>query len=267
MNTSVNADAMLDVLARMSGTGGEFGGFLSNHGPMAADAMIRLGGADRVDAWARMYAVVLEPAPPATGTDLSGDHWRESLGIGSTEGDWFGMFRRAITESGWPAVVEVWWPRLLPGAAASAAHGLIRTAHAIRNLADGHEGELLHDELAAGLALWASRYVTLPGAPRLSGDSSLDAAIEGLPRLDPRTPSRGPGLVGRLAALHGLDGFADALDRWAPTGTVESGLDELISGAARLVLIRSDNPIAYCHVVTVPAAARAVLDHVPDYAR
>ena len=44
-------DLMLAALDRLQGSGAEFGGFLANHGPMAADAMIRIGGGDLVDRW------------------------------------------------------------------------------------------------------------------------------------------------------------------------------------------------------------------------
>ena len=36
--------ALLDALDRLRGTGPEFNGFLANHGPMAAEALTRLGG-------------------------------------------------------------------------------------------------------------------------------------------------------------------------------------------------------------------------------
>jgi hypothetical protein len=54
--------------------------------------------------------------------------------------------------------------RLLPGLAASATHGVIRTAHAVRSLrAAGPDPDpLLIDELAQGPAFWAARYQTVP---------------------------------------------------------------------------------------------------------
>ena len=59
--TRNRADMMLVALDRLRGTGAEFAGFLSNHGPMAADAMIRLGGGDRVERWVENYRVRLAP--------------------------------------------------------------------------------------------------------------------------------------------------------------------------------------------------------------
>ena len=41
-----DGDVLLDALDRLRDTGPEFDGFLANHGPMAAEALIRIGGAD-----------------------------------------------------------------------------------------------------------------------------------------------------------------------------------------------------------------------------
>ena len=46
---------LLDALDRLRGTGPEFDGFLANHGPMAAEALLRLGGGDVVPGWVDRY--------------------------------------------------------------------------------------------------------------------------------------------------------------------------------------------------------------------
>jgi hypothetical protein len=102
-------------------------------------------------------------------------------------GDWTAYLRREAAERTWRELLLRWWPRLLPGLAASATHGVIRTAHAVRSLrAAGHRPDpLLVDELAQGLAFWAARYEPLPGDPGLAGALAAVPAIAGLPRLDP----------------------------------------------------------------------------------
>ena len=40
-----------EAYQRLHATGPEFDGWLSNHGPMAAEAMVRRGHADRVHRW------------------------------------------------------------------------------------------------------------------------------------------------------------------------------------------------------------------------
>ena len=160
--------ALLDALDRFHGTGPEFGGFLANHGPMASEALVRLGAADRVGGWVSGYLPRLD-APPAAGGGL--DDWRERLGDERLLGDWTAYLRREAAERSWRELLLRWWPRLLPGLAASATHGVIRTAHAVRSLrvAGDRPEPVLVDELAQGLAYWAARYAPLAGDPRLAG--------------------------------------------------------------------------------------------------
>ena len=261
--TRNRADMMLVALDRLRGTGAEFAGFLSNHGPMAADAMIRLGGGDRVESWVENYRVRLAPAPQS-GNLVTSENWRLSLGRIERLGDWDSYFRRQLDRQQWQVVMADWWPRLLPGAAAGATHGLIRTAHAVRNLLDSADPDpLLVDELGAGLSYWAAGYQPLPGSPSLNGRLMLDEAMARLPRLDRSVASDGPGVAGRLQSLFGLDGLPEALDRWGPATLDEQALDELIGYSARVLLARSDAQIAFCHAVTAPAAIRMILPALP----
>ena len=157
--------ALLDALDRLRGTGPEFNGFLANHGPMASEALVRLGAADAVGRWVSGYLPRLDAAP-AAGTGI--DDWRERLGDERLFGDWTAYLRREAAGRSWRELLLRWWPRLLPGLAASATHGVIRTAHAVRSLraaGDQPPEPLLVDELAQGLAFWAARYEPLPGAP------------------------------------------------------------------------------------------------------
>jgi len=260
--TRNRADMMLVALDRLRGTGPEFAGFLSNHGPMAADAMIRLGGGDRVERWVENYRVRLAPAPQR-GNLVTTENWRRNLGRIERLGDWDSYFRRQLDRQPWQLVLSAWWPRLLPGAAAGATHGLIRTAHAVRNLESADPDPLLVDELGAGLSYWAARYQRLPGNPSLDGRLTLAEAMARLPRLDRSVASDGPGVGGRLQSLFGLDGLPEALDGWGPATLDEQALDELIGYSARVLLARPDAQIAFCHAVTAPAAIRMILPALP----
>ena len=61
-----SANEVLDEgLARLASTGPEFRGGLSNHGPMATEAMVRLGRADAIEHWLDGYLRKLDdPARP-----------------------------------------------------------------------------------------------------------------------------------------------------------------------------------------------------------
>ena len=209
--------ALLDALDRLRGTGPEFNGFLANHGPMAAEALTQLGGAEVVPGWVVGYLPRLDSAPEVRRG--IGDHdWFEHLGDEALFGDWTAYLRNQAQEMSWRDLLLKWWPRLLPGLAASATHGVIRTAHAVRSLrsAGAEPHDLLVDELAQGLGFWAARYQPLPGLPHLAGGSHSISALSRLPRLEPSVPSEGPGIAGRLVALHRLDGFAQGLEEWGP---------------------------------------------------
>ena len=55
-----------EILERFASCGAEFRGGLSNHGPMAADALIALGRGEAVAAWVERYITRLDgPARPS----------------------------------------------------------------------------------------------------------------------------------------------------------------------------------------------------------
>ncbi|GAA0479200.1 hypothetical protein Aca07nite_86560 [Actinoplanes capillaceus] len=128
------ANATLDeVYERLCDTGPEFDGWLSNHAPMAAEALIHHGHADRVHRWLDDYRRNLEPRPRGI-SPIGAEEWRDALGDPTRTGDWLNFFEREMTTDSWPDVLARWWPRLLPGIAAGATHGVIRVGHAVRAL-------------------------------------------------------------------------------------------------------------------------------------
>ncbi|HET6186849.1 MAG TPA: hypothetical protein VFE59_07590 [Trebonia sp.] len=54
---------------------------------------------------------------------------------------------RMDLKDGWPAVVQTWVPRLMPGLRTALFHGAIRTAHAVRAI-DAADTEPRRGELA-----------------------------------------------------------------------------------------------------------------------
>lgn len=149
--------AVLDeAYDRLHKTGPEFRGWLSNHGPMAVEAMIRSGQGAAVHHWLDGYMRRLEPVPGVTGP--IGNDWRHALGDVRRVGDWTRYFEEMLTEHPWQTALNVWWPRLLPGIAAGATHGVIRVGHAVRALRMDEESPRQIRELAHGLAYWAARW-------------------------------------------------------------------------------------------------------------
>lgn len=232
---AVRHDALLEALERLHGTGPEFGGFLSNHGPMVADAMIRFGGRDHVGQWTDHYRRQLDAAP--TGRHAIGDeNWIQHLGDMRYVGEWIHHFDRAAAEQPWRELLSTWWPRVLPGVAAGAAHGLIRMAHAVRSLATA---PAVGRRTRPGPGLLGC---AIPAAARCA-----DAAWR-LLRARGRTvatsapgnrPIDRPWSDGRRASIVIVRELPDALDEWAADAS-GGALDELISVSARLVANRDD---------------------------
>jgi hypothetical protein len=257
----LDADVLDESLSRLSVTGPEFRGGLSNHGPMAAEAMIRLGRPGDVEGWLDAYLGRLEPAPRSTGriTDLT---WRDALGEPRRVADWELYLRDQLAEEPWPQVLARWWPRLVPGLAAAATHGIIRTSHAARSLAVAQTPERVA-ELARGLAYWAASYLEIPGRPRTAGDLDLDTALTGLPVAAGPVP---PGLITERikTALAGEPAFPAAVSALRPPSDVPADLLDLATGFARVFLVYGrKRPIDFLHAVTAPVAARSALTVLP----
>src|SRR6266498_2677247 len=160
--TSPMAGMLDEAYERLHVTGPEFDGFLSNHGPMAAEAMVRHGHGDLVGSWLDVYMRRLEEFPRGLGP--IGPDWQDALGDLRRVVDWTALFGREIGEQPWRQVLNAWWPRLLPGVVAAATHGVIRVGHSVRALlADGDDAVHV-TELAHGLAYWAARWQPVPGA-------------------------------------------------------------------------------------------------------
>ena len=264
-----------EALERLHRTGPEFDGWLSNHGPMAADALVRMGRADRLDTWVSAYEQRLEDAPTAR-WPIDPQEWREPLGDASRLGDWCALLRREVSEQPWTQVLERWWPRLLPGALASASHGLIRTGHAVRSLREEVTGPRL-DELALALAYWAGRWQPVPeDCPTPSGglpptarpaDGPVDVAraLDALDRL-PLVPDQG-GARTRTAALATRPGWRasrTALAAPEDPADVPAALDAVVDAAVtRYADWAHGNPVMLVHAATAPRAAALVLPSLP----
>jgi hypothetical protein len=248
-------------LVRLARTGPEFAGGLSNHGPMAAEALIRLGRAGDVERWLDGYLRKLD-GPPRPSMRVTGQTWPGALGDPRRVADWEAYLAAQLADEPWRDVLARWWPRLVPGLAAGATHGIIRTSHAARALADGESPERAA-ELARGLAYWAATYLELPGTRRASGTLGIQSAVRGLP-LRPVLPGRGlitEQLRSRLADDSELPAATAAL---LPPSDVRAGLLDLAATFARAFLVYGrQRPIGLLHAVTAPTAARSVLHLLP----
>ncbi|GGM48627.1 hypothetical protein GCM10011608_36820 [Micromonospora sonchi] len=186
-------------------SGPERDGWLSNHAPMAVEALVRHGHEAEVPRWLDGYADRLEERPRGI-APIVADEWRDPLGDPVRTGDWLDHFDRELADAPWREVLARWWPRLLPGIAAGATHGVIRVGHAVRALLDQETAPRV-TELGQGLAYWAARWQPLapPGVgpyPVTDPRTALDAV--------PRVPDQRAGIRARLAQLAELPYWPDA---------------------------------------------------------
>src|SRR5262245_220001 len=213
-----------EALERLRGTGSEVaGGAAPNHGPMAAEALVALGRDDIVVAWADRYRRQLG-AMPAARSPIAPDGWAEALGAIDRFGDWVVFFRARLAEAPWRVVFEEWIGRLLPATPSAGAHGLIRTAHALRALEDA-ETTLRVEELGVALAYWAAYYRKLPGTPRLVGALELGEAVRRIPLFlsGQARPGMPREVYLRVMQDHGGE-FSNAVYRAADPESVEKAL-------------------------------------------
>jgi len=278
-----------EAYQRLHATGPEINGWLSNHGPMGAEAIVRHGHAAELGPWLDGYITRLEEFP--RGLAPIGDGWQDALGDPRRIADWTGYFRAELSGQPWRRVLGTWWPRLLPGVVAAATHGVIRTGHAVRALLADGEDEPHLTELAHGLAYWAARWQTLPAghqgaaaaaaqgrvraqplapsgdpaAADRTGRTDLSGKLAAVPRMAavPRLAGQTGGIRDRLARLPELGGWPDALAGLPAPATPEetrATLTALVDAAALSYLhYGHGNPVMLVHAATAPNAVLRVL--------
>jgi hypothetical protein len=254
-------DLLDEAYEQLHTKGPEFEGWLSNHGPMAADALMRLGRGEDVAGWLHGYISRLEPMPDAR-WPITEAEWPGLLGDASRLGDWCALLTQQVCDEPWDAVLARWWPRLVTGTVASAAHGLIRTGHAVRALREKVTPPRLA-ELGQALGYWAARWQPVPGPAPNPGADDVGAALDAL-------PARGltGGIRTRLASLDDDAAWPAALAAVAPVAdpfAVPAALDRLVDE----VVIRYGRwgqaaPVMLVHAATAPRAVALVIPALPE---
>ncbi|MGW6578145.1 questin oxidase family protein [Streptomyces globisporus] len=186
-----------EALERIHLSGPERDGWLSNHAPMAVEALVRHGQASAVHRWLDRYGPKLEEMPDGTGSPVTARNWHEALGDPRRIADWTEHFERETAGRPWRDVLVEWWPRLLPGIAAGATHPVIRVGHSVRTLLTGEETAPRVRELAHALGYWAARHQPLPALALLDAAPSAAAALDRVPLV----PEQSGGIRDRFAQL------------------------------------------------------------------
>ena len=258
-------DAIDEAYAIFARTGPEFGGGLSNHGPMASEALAAMDRADAILKWAHRYASRLEPHPSAAAR-ISATDWRGALGKEPRVADWIAHFNEALKEAPWRDVLDTWVARLAPGIAAAAFHGVLRTAHAARALGDRETPQRIR-ELAEGLGYWAATYQPLPGSFDGPHDALPSRAIDRVERMPPALRKVGGFLTDGIAQLPNFAPFNEVLAMVDTRGDLFAFLTDLTETFARVYVTNAKGvggAIAFIHCVTGSRAVRNLAPYIDD---
>ncbi|WP_103508192.1 questin oxidase family protein [Streptomyces sp. SM13] len=246
-----------EALERIHVSGPERDGWLSNHAPMAVEALVRHGQASAVHRWLDRYGPKLEEMP-VTGAPVTARNWHEALGDPRRVADWTAYFERETAQAPWRDVLAAWWPRLLPGIAAGATHPVIRVGHSVRTLLTGEETAPRVRELAHALGYWAARHQPLPALTALGPAPSASAALE----LVPLVPDQSGGIRERFAQLTGFPEWP--AQEPASAEAARSALRELVrSSTHRYATHAHGSPIMLVHAATAPNAVLRTLPALP----
>ncbi|MEU9296857.1 questin oxidase family protein [Streptomyces sp. NPDC048266] len=244
-----------EALERLHATGPERNGRLTNHAPMAVEALVHRGQGPAVHRWLDRYAHKLEEPPPPS-RPVTADDWREALGEPARATDWTRFFARELDGRPWREVLAEWWPRLLPGIAGGATHPAIRTGHAVRTLLTTPETAPRRAELAHALGYWAARHQPLPPLTPLAPAPTAAAALDAVP---PVSVQEG-GMPARLGRLTGFPVWGTAPD----PDTARERLVELVTAAThRYATHGHGEPIMLVHAATAPNAVLRALPALP----
>ncbi|MGW6391267.1 questin oxidase family protein [Streptomyces sp. NPDC055103] len=251
-----------EALERLHTTGPERNGWLTNHAPMAVEALVRHGQAPTVHRWLDHYAPKLEELPPAS-RPVTADDWREALGDPSRITDWTRFFARQLDGPDarpWREVLTEWWPRLLPGIAAGATHPVIRTGHAVRTLLTTDGTAPRRAELAHALGYWAARHQPLGPLASLAVAPSAAAALDAVPPV----PEQEGGIRARLDQLTAFPQWGVTQDSAPDPDTAKALLVELVAAAThRYATHGHGEPIMLVHAATAPNAVLRALPALP----
>lgn len=254
------------ALEQLGGCGPEFGGGgLSNHGPMAAEALISLGRPEAVEPWVEKYRKRLDDRPVRI-APIEVNSWQEALGRLNRVSDWEDFFAAQIDSAPWREVLDAWVPRLSVGMMAGATHGIIRTAHAVRSLASDETEPIRRAELVSGLAYWAARYQTMPGMPHAVEPRLASEALPQIPIMPPQIRNRrAPNIFTAVAELDDYPPFATVIDMAAPGDDLSAWISDLTTTMAHVYLQNAGpGTIPYVHTVTAPSALRMMVPHISD---
>lgn len=249
-----------EALQRLHASGPERLGRLTNHAPMAVEALAARGQSAAVHRWLELYEPKLEEFPDAV-EPVTGQNWREALGDPRRAADWIAYFGRETGERPWRDVLAEWWPRLLPGMYGGSTHPVIRVGHAVRTLLTTPATEPRVAELAHGLGYWAARHHPVTGITLLPSGNGTAPAAHALDSVEPIQERETGGFSARLGRVAGLPAWAAGV---SDPDEAHRALTELVRAAThRYATHGHGEATMLVHASTAPNAVLRALPALP----
>lgn len=229
-----------DALDVFLGTDPSYADGLSNHGPMAIEALVHMGVPQWIGPFVGGYRDRLEPVQAQV--EAASENWRGWL--------------RTVIEP------------LVPAAGNLAGHGLLRVAHAVRALeriGAGTPASFSHRvELATGIDYWRHGGPGLDGPRKLTGTLSLSEWLPTLGRL--RVDQRSDGLLTEtLGTAAATTDFAIKVAALAPMDDPTAMLDALGTAAGQAFMLNDGlSAFTLLHGTTVSSMASVLLPHLDE---
>lgn len=263
----VASDDFDDVLDRLHGTDPELDGGLSNHAPMAIEALVALSRPERVVAFLSEYDGELralargDALPPAARPGALGDR--------SLRADWIATYAEELSDADPRAIVARDFSALASGMAGASFHGLLRMGHAVRSL-ERADTASRRRELAHGMGYWSAVHTTLPGTPGGAAEAGFGvaSALEAIPLVPSDAQIHGGLIQDRLGpAIEDprLEALIERVDLDAMPH--EQALTELCAAAARVFVAEGGSSISLLHAITGPSALRLMWGWLDDPGR
>lgn len=240
---------------------------LTNHAPMAVEALAAMGRADAVMPWLEKYRRGMRPRPIAR-EKIGHNNWRDALGSERRVADWNAFFAEELANAPWREVLAQWATRLAPAICASATHGVIRVGHAARSLGEAETPARIR-ELADGLGYWAAAYQVLP--TRFDTSRAMPAwdAIAAVPLVPDAQRKFSGTITSSLVALDDFPDFAPVIGLLDVTPDPARVISDLTETFARVYLANARDTlgvIVFVHSVTSATALRSLLPYLPEAA-
>jgi len=228
-----------------------------NHSAMVIEAISSLGFERELPQWLQGE---FENALTRTGIKqkITQDNWQQALSDKSRFDDWVLYFKQQFTEQGWQTSLNHWCGIFARGFISSAAHGVIRTAHAYRALSR-LDNTIRQQELAHALASWAVGYRELPvqnqpGRGKLNAQQAL-AKIATVPS----EQQVGEGFItAGYETIKFAPNFSNQVAAINMSGDLDVVADDITVAFAELFIQASHSPfttIVFAHAITGATAA------------